>query len=219
MAGNDMDGQADAAPHSNPPNGCGDPLTLVHTPASYVEPMDLARVFDVPQPIELELGSGDGGFILQWAALHPGLNFLAVERLKGRLTKIDRKGRRQGLTNLRALRVEAMYLLEYLLPRRSISSIHIYFPDPWPKRKHRKNRLINEHFVAVAATTLGSRGRVYLRTDDRNYFDQMTDVFGRNTLFAAIETPADLAAVQTDFELEFLARGISCLRAAYELQT
>jgi tRNA (guanine-N7-)-methyltransferase len=164
------------------------------------------------------LGIGDGGFILRWAALNAGRNFLAVERLKGRLTKILKRTRRQCLTNLRAVRIEAANFLEYLLPRKCASGIHVYFPDPWPKRKHRQYRLINDHFVDVAATTLQPGGRVYLRTDDASYFTQMTGVFGASSRFAPVETPAALAAVQTDFELEFLAKGIPCRHAAYELQ-
>jgi len=195
------------------------PFSLIHAPASYVEPLRLADVFANDRPMELELGSGDGGFILRWAAAHPEINFLAVERLKGRLSKIDRKGRRQGLRNLRAIRIEALYLVQYLLPRHCTTSIHVYFPDPWPKRKHRKNRLINEDFVAVAATTLVPGGMVYLRTDDTSYFRQMQEVFGASKAFIARETPSELAAVQTDFELEFLARGIPCLRAAYQSVT
>jgi tRNA (guanine-N7-)-methyltransferase len=191
--------------------------SLIYAPDSYVERIDLARVFATEQPLEVELGSGDGGFILRWAALHPERNLLAVERLKGRLSKIERKGGRLGLRNLRGMRIEAGYFLEYLLPRSCATTLHVYFPDPWPKRKHRQYRLINAHFVQVAAAVLRPRGRVYLRTDDADYFGQMTEVFGANAAFIAVDTPADLAGVQTDFELEFLAKGVGCRRAAYEL--
>src|SRR5215470_2143609 len=91
------------------------PATLVHRPPSYVERLDLSKLFAEAQPLEVELGSGDGSFLAHWAARHPQRNFLGVERLLGRLRKLDRKGRRAGLGNLRLLRIEASYCLTWLL--------------------------------------------------------------------------------------------------------
>ena len=102
-----------------------------------------------------------------------------------------------------------------MLPPEAVSAFHIYFPDPWPKRKHRQNRLINAPFAEVLRAALIAGGTVYLRTDDVDYFRQMLDVFDSNRNFAAIETPGALAAVLTDFEREFNARGIQTMRAAY----
>jgi tRNA (guanine-N7-)-methyltransferase len=193
-----------------------DPVpSLIHRPASYVDRLDLAAMFPAAQPLEVELGAGDGSFLVQWAQAHPERNFLGVERLLGRLRKIDRKGRRAGLTNLRALRLEAAYTLEYLLPLHAVDALHVYFPDPWPKKRHHKNRLINPRFPVLAARVLAPGGTVFLRTDDADYFAQMREVFGVATDFTEIETPAELAAVPTDFEREFNARGIATRRAAY----
>src|SRR5579863_3699753 len=144
--------------------------TLIHPLASIVERLDVDGMFARAQPLEVELGSGDGSFLADYAQANPDRNFLGVERLLGRLRKLDRKGLRAGLTNLRGLRIESAYFLEYLLPAQSTSALHVYFPDPWPKRKHRKNRLINERFTGLAAQVLATEGRVYLRTDDQDYF-------------------------------------------------
>ena len=133
----------------------------------------------------------------------------------GRLRKIDRKTRRLGLTNVRALRLEAAYFAEYVLPPAMVSAFHIYFPDPWPKRKHRQHRLLNEHFTEVLRAALVAGGIVYLRTDDSDYFTQMTAVFGANSRFELAPTPERLASVLTDFEREFNASGIPTNRAAY----
>jgi tRNA (guanine-N7-)-methyltransferase len=197
----------------NPANSTSE--SLIHVPASYLDRLDWAEIFPRPQPVEVELGSGDGSFIVAYAAAHPGRNFFGVERLLGRLKKIDRKGRRGGLTNLRALRLEAAYTLEYLIPPGSVGALHIYFPDPWPKKRHRHHRLIGERFPALARRALAPGGAVYLRTDDVDYFAQMQEVFAGAEGFGAVETPAELAAVTTDFEREFNARGIPTLRAAY----
>jgi tRNA (guanine-N7-)-methyltransferase len=189
--------------------------TLIHRLTSIVERLEPAQLFSTTQPLEVELGSGDGSFLVNYAKLHPEYNFLGVERLLGRLRKVDRKARRLGLQNLRGLRIESAYFLQYLLPATSVTSLHIYFPDPWPKRKHRKNRLINEEFTKLAYNILMPGGIVYLRTDDRDYFEQMVTVFDANKTFRAVETPADLSTVVTDFERNFHLRGVSTLRAAY----
>ncbi len=191
------------------------PQTIRFGPASYVEPIDLAALFANQLSVEIELGAGDGSFLTQWAQANPATNFLGLERLLGRLRKIDRKARRANLTNVRGLRLEASYFVEYLLPKDSVAAFHIYFPDPWPKRKHRQNRLINERFAEVLRHALMPGGTVFLRTDDADYFAQMTRVFGSNQQFEAASTPERLAAVLTDFERGFNAQGIQTNRAAF----
>ena len=188
---------------------------ILFRPASYIERLDLGSLFSKVQPIEVELGAGDGSFILQWAAKHPERDFLAVERLLGRLRKIEKRASRAGLANLRGMRIEAAYFAEYLLPAGSVSAFHIYFPDPWPKLRHRKNRLINERFTEVLRAALTLQGVVYLRTDDTDYFQQMQRVFDGSANFEPTDTPRELAEVMTDFEAEFNAKGIRTNRAAY----
>jgi tRNA (guanine-N7-)-methyltransferase len=189
--------------------------TLIYKLTSIVKRLEPAELFPKAQPLEVELGSGDGSFLVNYAKIHPERNFLGVERLLGRLRKLSRKGLRAGLTNLRGLRIESAYLVEYLLPPASVSALHIYFPDPWPKRKHRKNRLVNDRFTEIVHQALAPDGVIYLRTDDADYFAQMQAVFAANASFRAVETPEELRAVITDFERNFHARGVATLRAAY----
>jgi tRNA (guanine-N7-)-methyltransferase len=193
------------------------PASLLLTLETIVEPVDPAKLFVRPQPLQVELGSGDGSFLAQYAALHPEWNFIGVERLLGRLRKIERKGQRAGLANIRGVRIEASYFLEYLLPKKSATALHIYFPDPWPKRKHHKHRLINERFPELARAVLVPGGAVYLRTDDADYFTQMKAVFGACPAFSQTPTPQSLSEVLTDFERDFMARGIQTLRLSWQL--
>jgi tRNA (guanine-N7-)-methyltransferase len=183
---------------------------------SVVERLELAKLFSKPQPLEVELGCGDASFLVEYARQNPESNFIGVERLLGRISKLDRKGRRAGLTNLRGLRIESSYFLQWLLPPHSISALHIYFPDPWPKKKHHKNRLINENFSTLARAALAPGGKIYLRTDDADYFQQMTEVFSADKNFQKIETPIGLAELLTDFESDFNSKGIQTLRAAFQ---
>jgi len=189
---------------------------LIYPLSSIIERLDLVQLFSTPQPLEVELGCGDASFLAEYARQHPGINFLGVERLLGRIRKLDRKGRRQGATNLRGVRIESAYLLEYLLPPHVATALHIYFPDPWPKKKHRKHRLINERFPTLAWQALGAGGVVFLRTDDEDYFGQMVEVFAADARFHPVATPATLTSVLTDFEREFIARGIATRHAAYQ---
>jgi tRNA (guanine-N7-)-methyltransferase len=182
---------------------------------SVVERLDLGRLFPRPQPLEIELGSGDGSFLAQYAAGHRERNFIGVERLLGRLRKLDRKARRLGLENLRCTRIEAAYFLEFLLPPGTAQALHVYFPDPWPKRRHHKHRLIDERFPDLARHALAEGGAVYLRTDDTDYFARMKTVFEASPFFTETPAPEDLAAAATDFEREFLARGIRALGVAF----
>jgi tRNA (guanine-N7-)-methyltransferase len=172
-------------------------------------------MFAKTQPLEIELGSGDGSFLAQYAATHQVRNFIGVERLLGRLRKLDRKVSRLDLGNVRSVRIEAAYFLEYLLPPSSAHAIHIYFPDPWPKRKHHKHRLINERFPLLARQALNDGGAVYLRTDNAEYFARMKQVFAACAFFEETQTPEELAVSLTDFERGFLAKGVPTLRAAF----
>jgi len=192
------------------------PESLLYDPPSILEPVDVTRLFPRRQPLEVELGCGDATFLVEYAARHPERNFLGIERLLGRIRKLDKKGRRLGLTNLRGIRIECGYFLQYLLPPGTVSVFHIYFPDPWPKKKHRRNRLIQARFPSLAHAALVPGGRVYLRTDDPDYFAQMQEVFAAAPVFRPVETPPELMELETDFEREFHARGIPTLYAAYE---
>lgn len=194
------------------------PQNLLVELQSIVESLGVAALFPTSQPLEVELGCGDASFLVNYARLHPECNFIGVERLAGRICKLDRKGRRAGLTNLRGVRIESSYFLEYLLPPRSAAALHMYFPDPWPKRKHWKHRLINERFAEIAARALVRHGVIYLRTDDENYFQQMLSVFAASQEFQPVDTPAELSLLLTDFEEDFQKRGVRTLRAAYRLR-
>lgn len=193
------------------------PNSLFYSPDSYIERMNCADMFSTDQPLEVEVGAGDGSFLIQYACAHPELNLIGVERLLGRIRKIDKRGRRDGLTNLRLMRIEANYFVQYMLPKDSVDAFHIYFPDPWPKAKHEKNRLIQMPFLKLLCEVLKTGGHVYLRTDNIEYFAQMLQVFSEAKEFESVETPGELKSVVTDFEAGFNAQGIETNYAAYKL--
>ncbi len=193
------------------------PASGIFRPGSFCEPLDLDGLFAAAAPLELEIGCGNGSFLAAWAARNPDRNFLGLERLIGRLRKADNKGRRAQLTNLRLLRIEAAYGVRYLLPPGAVAVCHIYFPDPWPKKKHWKNRLVSPPFVQDLARALAAGGRVYLRTDDLAYHERIREVFAEAERFSPIPEPEETADLLTDFEREFRARGVETLRSQYRL--
>ena len=181
----------------------------IHTPKSYFEPLPLNSLFEQQQPLEVEIGCGNGSFLV---------NFIGIERLLGRIRKLDRKTSRRGLMNVAIVRVEAAYGIQYMLPPASVQAYHIYFPDPWPKRKHWKNRLIEPGFLPLLSKSLSTDGKVYLRTDNTDYFEQMEETFAGDSAFERIKAPDSLTQIVTDFEKTFNAQGIPTLRAQYRLR-
>ena len=190
---------------------------LLHDFQSITEPLRLEELFPAAQPAELEIGCGDGGFLFQMAQQHPDRNFLGVERLLGRIRKLSKKGQRASLTNLRLLRLEGRYVMKYLLPEKAFEAIHVYFPDPWPKDRHARHRLVDDKFPQYAAHLLKRGGVVHLRTDDATYFKQMQMVFGSHGGYVEGNTPVELAARVTEFEAEFNVQGKSTHRASWRM--
>jgi len=172
---------------------------------------------DASKPIEIEIGSGKGGFLVEYAQKHPELSLLGSEWDKTwAVFCMERLKKKKVLDHTQMLCGDMFYFLRDAVPSNSVDAFHMYFPDPWPKRKHRRRRLVNERFPALARQALQPGGRVYLRTDDPDYFEQMVRVFGAEPAFHSVDTPAELAAQLTDFEREFLARGIKTRHAAYQ---
>jgi len=129
------------------------------------------EVFGRAAPVELDLGAGDGVYVEARARREPERDFVAVERLLGRATKIAKKAVRGDLRNLRILRLESAYFLKNLCAPESVDVVTLRYPDPWPKRRHHGNRILTRDFAADAARTLRKGGRLQLTTDDREYFE------------------------------------------------
>lgn len=182
-----------------------------------MEPLHWDRVFAplfvtpaiVPRYIHVDLGAGDGGFALARARNHPDYGILAVERLLGRVRKIGRRAFRDRLENLRGLRIDARYAVERLFSPRSVDSLTVLFPDPWPKRRHRKNRLIQTDFLTACARVLKLEGWIALKTDDADYFEHMKEALEACPTLRHWKTAKSEALLPeiTDFERVFLAAG------------
>jgi len=203
-----------ASPTSPAPSGAG--ASVIYQPGNWFEPLDWHRVFAQEQPIEIDLGCGKGSFLIWAARTSPQRNFLGVERLLRRLRRVDRKAARAGLNNVRLIRVEVAYLVSKLVPDASVSTYHILFPDPWPKRRHHARRLINASFLSDVHRTLATDGVVNCATDHGEYFDWIQGEFQKNGQFAAKETEVLPPEAWTDFERDFLAAGKRVYRCRWQ---
>jgi tRNA (guanine-N7-)-methyltransferase len=186
---------------------------ILWKPADYFRRAEWGEIFERPAPVELDIGCGDGAFLLAMAARRPDRNFLGTERMLGRVEKVCRHAARQELSNVRVLRLESAWSVKYLLPVASVSVAHISFPDPWPKRHHQPRRLIQDEFLVTMRSALAEGGELRLKTDDLPYFQWMEKVIARAAGFERIEWPEDPDYPVTNFEQRFLAQGLPIYRA------
>lgn len=181
--------------------------TAIYRLANWLDPLDWATVFDRPQPVEIDIGCGKGSFLLWAAQARPEHNFVGVERQLVRLRKVDKKIQRLGLLNVKLMRIEASYFVSKLVPSGSVSAYHIYFPDPWPKRRHHSRRLFDATFAGELHRTLTRGGAVNIASDDSDYFARIRAVMGESRLFVAKPPEALPPEARTEFENVFLGQG------------
>lgn len=141
-----------------------------------VDPYDAPAWFGRVAPLVLEIGSGTGETTAALAAAAPEVDHLAVEVFEPGLAQLLRRISDAGLGNLRLLRGDAVELLRTCVPPASLAGIRVFFPDPWPKRRHHKRRLVQPEFVALAAACLQPGAPLHLATDWAHYAEQMRAV-------------------------------------------
>ncbi len=177
-------------------------------------PFDPRTLFGAPAdsiPLELEIGSGKGSFLVAEGKARPETLFLGVERA-GRYFRhaADRLRRRQQ-ANARVVRGDAMELL-LALPGSALAGVHVYFPDPWPKRRHRHRRLVDAAFLEAVERTLAPGGRLRVVTDFEVYFKEIRNALDGRALLRAIPWPPPASAgegeaVGSNFERKYLVEG------------
>ncbi|MEO6928002.1 MAG: tRNA (guanosine(46)-N7)-methyltransferase TrmB [Casimicrobiaceae bacterium] len=173
-------------------------------------PLDFAAVFGRHASVVLEIGFGMGETTAQIAAAHPDIDYIAVDvhdpgigSLLGRIEAL-------GLCNLRIVRHDAVEVVADMIPPGSLAGVHVYFPDPWPKKRHHKRRLLKPAFVHEIALRVASGGYLHAATDWQEYADEILAVFAAEPLLAnsaAGFAPRPAWRPQTKFETRGLALG------------
>lgn len=134
---------------------------------------DVAALLPAPRPIVWEIGSGHGHFLVDYAQRHPEKYCLGVDIQLERLERSGRKRDRARLPNCHFLRAEAREFFNVLPPGVTLAEIWVLFPDPWPKARHNKNRLLKAEFFEAVAARAGEGARLYFRTDHQDYFREV----------------------------------------------
>jgi len=177
--------------------------------------IDLDTIFPRRAPVEIELGAGKGEFIIEYAANHRDRNFLAVE-LSGTVAQLLAvRCARAELPNLRVARMDARSLVNLMLTDRSAAAYHIYFPDPWPKERHLKHRLVTPLFVGNLVRTLAPRGLVCAASDVADWAHEIFATLEAGG-FERIGQEAP-GAYRTGFGLKYLAGGKKVYSATFGL--
>jgi tRNA (guanine-N7-)-methyltransferase len=170
-------------------------------------------LFGTRAPLEFEIGAGRGRFLLHRAAAHPQRNFLGIDYRWRFLREGVERAERRGLTNLLFFKAEAEDIVPHLIPEASIDALHVYFPDPWHKRKHHKRRLLNAGFLKVLHARLVPGGKLELATDNHDYYRAITSAIeslGHGLWSERIETRNQRIMdpeVQTHFEAKYARLG------------
>jgi tRNA (guanine-N7-)-methyltransferase len=192
---------------------------IILPPPAPGEILDFRGIFGDERPVELEIGSGKGGFLLNRARALPGHGFLGIEWANKYYQYAADRMARWGALNVRLMRTDAGYLVTHHLPPACLQVMHIYHPDPWPKKRHHKRRLIQPSFLAAAVNALVPGGRLAIQTDHAGYFEHIRSVVAGEPRLEPV--PFDVpemgvveGRVLTNFEIKYLKEGRTFYRLA-----
>lgn len=190
-------------------------IAMPQSPVSWVE------LFGNSHPVELEVGSGKGLFLLNEARANPDRNYLGIEMAKKYAYQGAKRLAKANLTNTRMLPDDARKFLHDFVPRASLAAVHIYFPDPWWKTRHRKRRVFCESFVSDVSNSLPAGGEFHIATDVDEYFGVMMELMADRHDFIAMPRPEPKAPEHdldylTNFERKYRIEGRQIYRAHYQ---
>jgi tRNA (guanine-N7-)-methyltransferase len=181
-------------------------------PEKLPRPLSFSELFGNTNPVELEIGMGKGTFLTEQAVARPDVNFFGIEYARWFWRYASDRLRRHNCLNARTVRAEAFYFLREFVPDASIDVLHVYFPDPWPKKRHHKRRLINEAFMQQAMRILKRGGRLQVVTDHQGYFEEQIDPVIRSSPLKIVDYNRPGSAgegefVGTNFERKYRREG------------
>lgn len=168
-------------------------------------------------PVEIEIGIGKGRFLLNSAQNNPDVNFLGIEWAKKYLSLATERAWKRKLCNIRFLRADAKRVVEEAIPPESITAFHIYFPDPWPKRRHHKRRFFQPDTVVKIVESLIPDGKLLIATDYKEYFEWIMRVVSENIHLKPIPMDsAELLLGRTNYEIKYINEGRPIFNAFFQ---
>lgn len=171
-------------------------------------PIGKKDIFLNEKTLVLEIGFGEGEFLINAARSDGSRNYLGLEIKRGRFRKAVRTAEALSLQNLKFLHIEAEIALRQVFRERIFDLVLVNFPDPWPKKKHSKHRMFNQEFISYLAKVLTGGGRTVIKTDQLSYIEQIVSEFERSGLFRPTYPPpgfieAQTGETETKFEKHF----------------
>lgn len=180
--------------------------------------LNLIEVFGRSAPCFLEIGFGDGESLAELAACHPENNYLGVEVHRPGIGHLLWLLERRGLDNVRIIEADAWDVLQFRIPDNAVDGILVFFPDPWPKRRHHKRRLIQPGFLELVAQRLKLGGVLHLATDWTNYAEHMHKLLQAHPRFNNCESPGKFSQrPATRPQTKFERRGLRLQHPVYDL--
>ncbi len=170
-------------------------------------PLDPVATFGRAGPLFLEIGFGDGRFLVTLHRRYPEANLLGVEAAAASVARALRRLVREGVGPVRLFKGRAGFALRNLVPPRSLLAVYVNFPDPWPKSRHAGRRLLQGPFFRLLSTRLADGGRLLLTTDHRGYFEFAVAEGERSGLFAVTAPPPPAEVLTTKYAEKWRARG------------
>jgi len=194
------------------------PETNLLKPGNPRETIDLEKEFNRPKPVKLEvdLGCGKGRFLITRALAHKNTCFLGIDHRQTRILKVERAAFRLKLDNIRLLCAENYLAVEHLIPPQSVSVYYIFFPDPWPKRRHHRRRLFDARFLNSIQRTLYPNGTIHIATDYLDYFSIIKNILAADSRFAECKPFVPPENERTNFELVFLGQNKPIWRCSFK---
>jgi tRNA (guanine-N7-)-methyltransferase len=185
-------------------------------------PLRWADAFAVDQPVELEVGSGKGLFLANTATASPAHNFVGIELSRKYALKVAERVAKRQLPNVKVVAGDARRFLHEFVPLASLVAVHIYFPDPWWKKRHKKRRVFCEEFVSDVARALRPQGDFWIATDVEEYFGVMQTLMMAHPEFRPMPSPEPTTPENdldylTNFERKYRLEGRAIYRAHYQL--
>jgi tRNA (guanine-N7-)-methyltransferase len=190
-------------------------------PEGIIESLDWVEAFGREGPVEIEIGIGKGRFLLAAAELRPDVLHLGVEWANKYLRMAEHRAVRRGLKNVRFARVDGRELVCRSVPDRSVDAYYVFYPDPWPKKRHHKRRFFQPETLEHLARTLTDDGLLHVATDHGEYWEVIEPLldghaaFERLAGFGGPRFPLDADEPLTNFEVKYGREGRSRHRASW----
>jgi len=182
-------------------------------PEAAVEPLDWRHVFGREGRVEVEIGIGKGRFLLAVAAARPEVMHFGVEWSNEYLRLVETRAERASLDNVRFIRADAGDVVRRAIPERSVSAYYVFYPDPWPKKRHHKRRFLQPANVDAMAKTLVPYGWLHVSSDHDDYWSVIETLlnthhaFVRQPVFGGHEFPLPIDRPLTNFEAKYEVEG------------